>query len=297
MVSRLLTHPRFAPALVLAVLSWGSAMVLFLLAGPGLGAWADTLLAACFGWNAEARRFRLDAVVLALLQPPLFVAVVGLFYADELRAFLRSGRGRAAAGGAAGLFVALASWLLATTAVSATGVPPHAGALPAPIREGAPAPPFSLIDHRGARVTAEDLRGAPAVMTFVYASCHDTCPVLLGRLLALEARQPGSARFLAVTLDPERDTPAALAGHAARWGMGPRWHLLTGDPAAVRRLAEAHRVQWARRPDGEIAHENVVVLLDRAGRIAFTYRGLAHPESRIVADLGRLVTEPVGQGR
>jgi uncharacterized membrane protein len=60
---------------------------------------------------------------------------------------------------------------------------------------------------------------------------------------------------------------------------------------AVRRLTEAHRVQAVRLPDGEIAHENVVVLLDRAGRAAFTYRGLAHPETRIQADLTRLLAE------
>jgi protein SCO1/2 len=286
------THRGFAPALVLGAMVWGSAMVVFLLVGPGLGAWADTLLTACFGWNAEARRYRLDAVLLALLQPPLFVGVVGLFYGDEVRAFLRSGRGRAAAVGAAALFLAPAAWLQATAELSAAGAPPVPTALPAPIRDGSPGPAFSLVDHRGSRVTAEALRGTPVVLTFVYAGCHATCPVLIGRLRALEARSPGASPFVAVTLDPERDTLAALAGYAERWELGPRWHLLTGDPAAVRRLAAAHRVQAVRLPDGELAHDNVVVLLDRAGRIAFTYRGLLHSEARIMADLTRLLAEP-----
>jgi protein SCO1/2 len=291
LVSLAPTRIGFAPGLVLAALVWGSAMVVFLLVGPGLGAWADTLLAACFGWNAEARRYRLDALLMALLQPPLFIAVVGLFYGDELRAFLRSRRGLGAVAAAAALFLAPALWLLGTAEVSGSGVPPTAAALPAPIRGGLPGPAFSLVDHRGARVTAESLRGTPVVLTFVYASCHATCPALLGRLQALEARRPGDARFIAVTLDPERDTPAALAEHAARWGLGPRWHLLTGDPAAVRRLGEAHRVQAVRLADGELAHENVIVILDRAGRAAFTYRGLAHPEARLEADLTRLLAE------
>jgi protein SCO1/2 len=285
------TRPGFAPGLVLAAMAWGSAMVLFLLAGPGLGAWADTLLTACFGWSGQARRYRLDALVLALLQPPLFVAVVWLFYAADLRAYLRGWRGRAAVAVAATLFLGPASWLLATAEVSVTGTPPVPAALPAPIREGSPGPAFSLVDHRGARVTAETLRGTPTVMTFIYASCHATCPALMGRLLALQARQLGDARFVAVTIDPERDTPAALALHAARWGLGPRWHLLSGEPAAVRRLVAAHGVHAVRQPDGEIAHDNVVVLLDRAGRTAFTYRGLAHPEARIEADLRRLLAE------
>lgn len=285
------THPGFAPGLVLAALAWGSAMVVFLLVGPGLGAWADTLLTACFGWDRAARHYRLDALLLALLQPPLFIAVVGWFYGDELRAFLRSWRGRALVIGAATLFVAPASWLLATAEISAAGTPPVPAALRAPIRDGAAGPAFSLVDQHGAPVTAESLRGAPAVMTFIYTNCHATCPALVGRLQALEARQPGEARFVAVTLDPARDTPAALAEYATRWGLGPRWHLLTGDPGAVRRLAEAHRVQVVRLPDGELAHDNVVVLLDRAGRAAFTYRGLAHPEARIEADLRLLLAE------
>ena len=291
MVSRRWGRAHLAPWLVLGAMIWGAAMVLFLLVGPGLGAWADTLLTACFGWNADARRYRLDTLLLTLLQPPLFVAVVGLFYADELRAFLRSWGGRLAVAGAAALFLGPASWLLATAEVSATGVPPSPAALAAPIRDGSPGPAFSLVDHRGARVTAETLRGTPAVLTFVYTSCHATCPTLVARLRAIEAHGPGDARFVAVTLDPTRDTPEALADYAARWGLGPRWHLLTGDAVAVRRLLEAYRVQVVPIADGDLAHDNVIVLLDRAGRTAFTYRGLAHSEARIEADLRRLLAE------
>jgi protein SCO1/2 len=140
-------------------------------------------------------------------------------------------------------------------------------------------------------VTAETLQGRPAVLTFVYTSCHATCPVLLGRLQSLEREVPGDVRYVAVTLDPERDTVGALAEHARQWRLGPRWHLLTGEPETVRRLVAAFGIGWTRLSDGELAHENVVVLLDRAGRIAFTYRGLAHPEARIAQALTRLVAE------
>jgi cytochrome oxidase Cu insertion factor (SCO1/SenC/PrrC family) len=287
-----LSRASVAPALTLGALVWGAAMVAFLVIGPGLGAWADTLLTACFGWNAEARRYRLDALLLALLQPPLFVTVVALFYADELRVFLGRRRGRAVAGAAALAFLVPAAWLLATAEVSATGIPPTAAALPAPIRDGSPPPGFELLDHRGGSVTAGALRGRPAVLTFVYSNCHATCPVLVARLQALERAVPGDVAYLAVTLDPERDTVAALAGYAERWGLGPRWHLLTGEPATVRRLIAAFEIRWTRLSDGELAHENVIVLLDRAGRVAFTYRGLAHPEARLAAALTRLVAEP-----
>jgi len=292
LVRACLGHRRFGPALALAAFGWGAVVVGFLLVGPGLGSWADALLAACFGWNAATRHYRLDAVILVLLQPPLFAGVVAVAYADDLRAFLRSRAGRVAALAAVGPFLGLATYLLATHEVSASGVPPTPASLPAPIRQGTPLPAFALVDHRGQPVTRDSLRGRPVALTFLYADCHATCPVLIGRLKALEARNPATdAAFVAVTLDPERDTPAALAGHAARWGLGPRWHLLTGEPRAVRAFVAAVGVQWTRLDDGEIAHENVLALVDRAGRLAFTYRGLAHAEARQAADLGRLVGE------
>jgi protein SCO1/2 len=277
---------------MLAIFGLGAATVVFLLLGPGLGGWADTLLTACFGWNAETRHYRLDALILTLLQPPLFATVVLLFYRDELLAFLRSRGGRLATLAGPLVFVSLAASLLATTEISASGTRPTPAALPPPLRQGAPAPGFTLIDHRGRFISLETFEGRPVVMTFVYASCHASCPILIERLKALEARNADApVAFVAVSLDPERDTPPALAATAERWGLGDRWHLLTGEAQTVRELVRAHRVQWAPLPGGEIAHENVVTLIDRRGRLAFTYRGLAYSEERQGAELARLLAE------
>ena len=292
MVRRALTHPLFAPVLLIAIFALGSATIAFLLLGPGLGAWADTLLRACFGWNAETRRYRLDSLVLALLQPPLFAAVVFAFYADDVRAFLASRRGRLAGILTPALFLALAVSLLVTSEISASGAAPSPGTLPSPLRQGTPAPAFSLVDHRGLAISLERFKGKAVAMTFVYANCHSSCPLLISRLKSLEARVPGaSVVFVAVSLDPDRDTPAALREVADRWELDERWHLVTGAPDAVRRLIAACGIQWAPLPDGEIAHENVVLFIDRQGRLAFTYRGLAHPEERQAADLARLASE------
>jgi len=292
MVSRLFAHRLFAPMLTLGSFAVGAATVAFLLLGPGLGPWADALLTSCFGWNADTRRYRLDALVLTVLEPPLFAAVIFAFYADELRAFLATRSGRLLGILAPAAFLALAGSLLATSQISASGVAPNAAALSSPLREGRAAPPFALLDQRGRTVSLEGLRGRPVAMTFVYANCHGSCPLLVERLKALAARVPApDLALLAVSLDPARDTPAELAAAAARWGLGERWHLLTGAPDTVKQVLAAYRVQWAPLPDGEIAHENLVLLIDRRGRVAFTYRGLAHPEERQAADLERLLTE------
>jgi protein SCO1/2 len=268
--------------------------VAFLLLGPRLDAapWVDRLLIACFGWSADTRRYRLDALILVLLQPPLFAAVVFCFFRDECLDFLRSRAHRLVAAAAPLAFVTLGASLLATSEISASGVAPTAGALPPALRQGAVAPPFRLVDHRGRSVSLDALRGRAVIMTFAYTSCHASCPILIERLKSLEARvQRDDVAFVTVSLDPERDDERALAAAAAHWNLGERWHLLSGEPAAVRTLLLAYRVQWARLPDGDIAHENVVVLIDRRGRLGFTYRGLAYSESQQEADLRRLLAE------
>jgi len=99
-MTRWLRHQLFAPVLVLAALGWGTALGVFLLVGPDLGGWARAVLAYCFGWDMTTRAYRLDAVLLVTLEPPLFALVVGLFYADELRAFGRRPGGRVVGGAA-----------------------------------------------------------------------------------------------------------------------------------------------------------------------------------------------------
>jgi cytochrome oxidase Cu insertion factor (SCO1/SenC/PrrC family) len=286
-MSRWLRHPLFAPGLVLAALAWGTGLVVFLLVGPDLGGWAHSVLTTCFGWNAGTRTYRLDALLLTTLEPPLFALVVGLFYGEELRAFLRRPGGRAVSGVATAGFLAAALALV----LGGGGVGNVAAANRAPLRDGRPAPRALLIDHRGEWFELGAPLDRPVALTFVYADCHASCPALIAGLKAVETRLAGPALFAAVTLNPERDTVAALADTAARWALGDAWRLLTGERAAIDRLRGAHRVGAKRLADGTIAHDNVVVLIDRAGRVAFTYRGLGYPPAELTQALQRLAAE------
>jgi cytochrome oxidase Cu insertion factor (SCO1/SenC/PrrC family) len=282
-VTRWLRHPLFAPVLALAALAWGTGVIVFLLIGPDMGGWAHTVLTTCFGWNASARAYRMDAILLTALEPPLFALVVAAFYSEELRAFVRRPGGRAVSS------VAALGFLIAVVALLLGGGVAAAGR--ASVRDGRPAPRAVLTDHRGERFELGAPLGRPVALTFVYADCHASCPALIARLKAVEARVAGRALFTAVTLDPERDTVSALADTAVRWALGDAWRLLTGDRTAIDRLVAAHRVGAERLAAGTIAHENVVVLIDRAGRVAFTYRGLGYPPAELAQALERLVAE------
>jgi cytochrome oxidase Cu insertion factor (SCO1/SenC/PrrC family) len=106
-------------------------------------------------------------------------------------------------------------------------------------------PDVTLVDQDGAafRLAAELGRPGPVVLQFIFTTCATVCPALSGTLAAAQDRLPG-VRLLSISIDPEEDTPARLAGYARRFGAGPRWRLLTGrleDVIAVERAFDAYR--------------------------------------------------------
>lgn len=286
-MTRWLVHPLFGPALALAALGWGTLVIAFLVAGPNLGGWATTVLTWCFGWSMSTRGYRLDTVLLATLEPPLFAAVIAAFYADDVRAFLGRRAGRAVGGAVVAAFLASAIALGLTGGV----VGGAAVATAAPVRDGRPAPAATLIDHRSQPFALGAPLGRPVALTFIYADCHASCPALIATLKAAAALAGDRARFAAITLAPERDTPAALAGHAERWELGAAFHLLSGAPQTVRAVREAFGVGAEPLPGGDIAHANVIVLLDGAGRVAFSLPGLGVTPAELAGLLARLAAE------
>ena len=292
-MTRLISHPNFGPILALTVFLWGAALAVFLLVAPALKiAWADTLLMSCFGFDPATRVYRLDTLILYLLQPPLFVLVIGLFYTGELRKFVKSLGGKVAAVAAPLLFLTSGALVVTSSAISTSGTPVRPETVQMPLRQGSQAPDFTLTDHRGSRVALIAQRGQVVALTFFYSNCHATCPTLISRLRRLEERFPGEDLLLiAVTVDPSRDDVTTLLAHAERWRLGSRWHLLTGKPATVTAVLKAYGVQAVPLRDGEIGHENVITLIDRSGRLAYVYRGLGHPEERLAEGLRALIQE------
>ena len=79
-----------------------------------------------------------------------------------------------------------------------------------------PAPAFALVDQNGRQFTITDLRDRVAVVTFIYATCTDTCPLLTAKMASLQgplAADFGSrVRFVSITVDPEVDTARLREG-------------------------------------------------------------------------------------
>jgi len=129
-----------------------------------------------------------------------------------------------------------------------------------------------LSDQEGRALEWRTLRGRPAIVSMFYGNCHLACPMIVasGKALQnrLEPRERDAVDFAMISIDPARDTPAALRDIARMHRLDTtHWRLLRPDDADVRTLAATLGIRYRAQPDGTFNHTSVLVLLDRDGRI------------------------------
>ena len=138
-------------------------------------------------------------------------------------------------------------------------------------------PEFSCVDQSGQAVTRADLLGAVWIADFIFTRCAGQCPMMSGRMAELARAIPAEtrARFVSFTVDPEHDTPERLAEYARHYDVpAGRWRLLTGDAAAMTRLAREGfklAVSTDGTPQEPITHSTRFTLIDAAGQIRGYY--------------------------
>jgi protein SCO1/2 len=159
-----------------------------------------------------------------------------------------------------------------------------------------PAPAFSLTTQEGAQLALQDLRGKVVAVTFIYASCADTCPLLTAKLAGLQARLGtdfgAKVFFVAITVDPERDTPQVLKRYAQAHGANlSGWVFLTGTPAEIQQVARQYGIYYKKRPRGEVDHTFLTSLIDHRGTLRVQYLGVRFDPDELLRDLQALVQE------
>lgn len=145
---------------------------------------------------------------------------------------------------------------------------------------------FTLTDHLGRTVTQEDLHGKISLIYFGYSFCPDVCPTDL-QLVAqtldqLTDAERADAQALFVTIDPERDTAAQLAGYVPLFH--PQLRGLTGTADQVAAAAKAYRV-YSKKISAEEAgtseylmdHSAFIYLMGRDGQFIRVFGHGADP--------------------
>ena len=150
--------------------------------------------------------------------------------------------------------------------------------------------PFKLVDQNGQVMTDQDLKGHPFLVFFGFTHCPDVCPTTLfevSEILRALGPDADRTRALFITVDPERDTPAAMKDYLS--SFDPHLSGLTGDPADIAAVAKAYRVYFKKvaLDDGyTMDHTAIVYLMDKTGRFVSPFN-IKRPTDVTVADLRR----------
>jgi protein SCO1/2 len=162
---------------------------------------------------------------------------------------------------------------------SAVTLPRVAGADAVPARD---APPIELTDQYGKRVDLARLKGRPVLVAFLYTHCTDLCPIVAGKLHTAYAHLKKAERplFLAVSVDPARDTPASAATFNKRHRTVGEIDWLLGSRAELEKVWKA----WDVKPEHnandpeEIEHNAEIFAIDPQGQIRALYPPSFKPE-------------------
>jgi protein SCO1 len=214
--------------------------------------------------------------------------------------------------------LALAAVLVASVALSACGSstsaapgqpPPNLGLV-----QDRAVPDVALLDENGQATSLAAYHGKVVVLANFLTLCQEECPLVTGAFNAMQravdqAGLGGKVRFVEVTVDPGRDTPARLAAYRQQFGV--TWPLLTGSSQNLDRLwaffGIFHQIVPEGQPPGidwwthspltyDVNHTDGFILLDASGHERFITTNSPNLHGHLQHDLRALLSTDGIQG-
>jgi protein SCO1/2 len=139
-----------------------------------------------------------------------------------------------------------------------------------------PVPDAPLVTEGGKPLRLGALKGNVVVYDFIFTSCAGTCPVMTATMRKLTKKIDKSApvRFVSISVDPARDTPAVLHNYASKMRNDDRWLFLTGDPKTIVDLSVNGfklAAGTGSSPNESILHSSKFAIADKNGVIRDYY--------------------------
>lgn len=147
---------------------------------------------------------------------------------------------------------------------------------------------ITLTNQLGSQVSLSDVHGKILVVDFFFTHCPSICPTLTRNMKKLQDAlklkndrirvDTPFVQFVSFTVDPERDSVAALRKYADRFGVNHDiWWMLTGPKQKIYDYSIKELKLGA--PDGDaidtaFIHTDRFVLLDKDRVVRGYYRGL-----------------------
>jgi len=154
----------------------------------------------------------------------------------------------------------------------------------------------SWLNQASETLVLTDLAGHIQLVAFVYSYCEHTCPTIIAaikqvnKMLSPEARE--QLRITLVSLDPDRDTPERLKIYMDKQSLDEQqWSFLHGDADDVQALSALFGVRYKPMGVADIAHSNMLTILDQQGVMRYQMKGLGENLETITAEIETLAGE------
>lgn len=137
--------------------------------------------------------------------------------------------------------------------------------------EARPISNFSLVDEDGSSVGHNQLVGQWSLMFFGFTHCPDICPTTMGVLARAVERMEQRPQVVLVSVDPEQDTPEALAQYIPNFD--PEFVGYTGEFDQIVRLATQLNIAFGKVPGDmpdtyTVDHSASIVVVNPKGEYA-----------------------------
>jgi len=145
----------------------------------------------------------------------------------------------------------------------------------------------------------EIIKNKITVFAMVYTHCPDICPMTTHNMQLVQQRLPDNlkdkVKFVVISFDPNRDTPAVLKKFAEIRDISfDNWSLLSGNEQNTKEVmlkfgVKAIPSDSAYSDDGELSyniiHTDRISLIDQQGKLRNNYKGSTANLDAIIADI------------
>lgn len=188
---------------------------------------------------------------------------------------------------------------------------------------------FSFVNQDGRRITEKDVEGKVYVAEYFFTTCKGICPKMnanMRRVFDAYKDEPGFM-ILSHTCMPETDSVPLMKAYEAKMINGkltrnedgsykilpgdsgkpvvnPIWNFLTGDKAALYKMAREGYMIDNNKPDSmqnisdQFIHTQFFALVDKERRVRAIYDGLKEDEiEKLLTDIKGLLKEKIDHKR
>nr|WP_309098813.1 SCO family protein [Fredinandcohnia onubensis] len=141
-------------------------------------------------------------------------------------------------------------------------------------REQPKLPSATLIDSNSENFQLQELEGKYTLLTFMYTSCGDICPVLERNFAEIYGNIPNDVLgeevvLVSISFDPENDSPLVLQSYSNHFGAdGEHWKMATiQDEQELQNVLDALEVVVIPNEYGGYEHNSAFYVINPEGKL------------------------------